>query len=130
MSSVSPCVLCGAAHRLFYCDTFKSLKPVQRLKVVKDNKLCENCLLSNHEVSTCRKPSVCSVPNCGKKHTRFIHIDEVTNVIQNVDMSDQSVNVLQDSSGDISANSANCMIANQLPKSKYSVVLSASSNRS
>jgi hypothetical protein len=73
------CILCGQSHRLFYCDTFKSLKPLQRFQVVKDHKLCENCLLSNHVVSNCRKPSVCSVEGCGKKHTKFIHIDQVNN---------------------------------------------------
>ena len=71
----SPCILCKQYHRLFYCDSFKRLKPVERLALVKKYKLCENCLLSNHAVATCRKVSVCSVPGCGQKHTRFIHVD-------------------------------------------------------
>ena len=33
--------------------------------------------MGNHQVATCKKPSVCSVEGCGKKHTKFIHIDEV-----------------------------------------------------
>ena len=66
------CILCGQDHRLFWCTKFKAMKPTERLKLVIDNKLCRNCLLDNHDVSSCRKPSVCTV--CGEKHTRFIHI--------------------------------------------------------
>ena len=71
-----PCILCKKDHRLFYCQVFKNMKPQDRLQLVKKNKLCENCLLSNHVVSYCRKPSVCSVDGCGRKHTKFIHINE------------------------------------------------------
>ena len=36
--------------------------------------------MDKHMVGACRKPSVCSVPGCGRKHTKFIHIDKpVTN---------------------------------------------------
>ena len=74
----SPCVLCMKNHRLWYCDVFKGLKPNQRrLDVVKQHNLCENCLLPGHDASRCRKTSVCSVEGCGKKHTKFIHVDEV-----------------------------------------------------
>ena len=69
------CVLCREEHRLFWCPKFKAMKPVDRLKFVNDKKLCHNCLMSNHLVDSCRKPSVCSVPGCGQKHTKFIHID-------------------------------------------------------
>ena len=75
-----PCVMCGQSHRLWYCDKFKNLKPNQlRLDIVKQYKLCENCLMGNHETSKCRKNSVCSVNGCGKRHTKFIHVDDVVN---------------------------------------------------
>ena len=31
--------------------------------------------MDNHATQICRKPSVCSVPGCGQKHTKFIHVD-------------------------------------------------------
>jgi len=71
-----PCIVCKEEHHLFHCPKFKSMKPVERLKLVKDNRLCENCLRSNHVVSNCRKASVCSVPGCGQKHTKFIHVND------------------------------------------------------
>lgn len=73
-SKVYQCILCKAEHKLFYCQSFKSMKPHERLKFVRDNRLCENCLLPNHQASACRRQTVCSVPGCGKKHTRYIHI--------------------------------------------------------
>lgn len=76
-NKVPGCVLCGHDHHLFYCDAFKSLNPQQRYQFVKRNRLCENCLLGNHQVDNCRRSSVCSIEGCGKKHTRFIHIDDV-----------------------------------------------------
>ena len=69
------CVVCGKDHRLFYCEDFKSLMPKDRLKVVKKHRLCFNCLLAGHGSKNCRKTSVCSVSGCGKKHTKFIHVD-------------------------------------------------------
>ena len=70
------CVACKQDHNLFYCEKFKSMRPWERLRFVKNNKLCENCLMSNHQVSDCRKTSVCTVPGCGLKHTKFIHVTE------------------------------------------------------
>ncbi len=72
------CVLCKERHRLWSCSLFKQKSIRERIEVVNRHKLCHNCLLSNHPVEKCRKNSVCSVPNCGKKHTKFIHQPEVT----------------------------------------------------
>jgi len=71
-----PCMLCGNDHRLLYCSSFKEMKPHDRLRYVHERKLCENCLLNNHVTEKCRKPSVCDVSGCGKKHTRYIHVEQ------------------------------------------------------
>ena len=95
------CVACHEEHRLFACETFKSMKPRERLELVKLHQLCRNCLLNNHETSDCRKPSVCSVPGCGEKHTKFIHVnDSCDNECDNSrDRSDGLVNVNQVQTG-------------------------------
>ena len=72
----SPCVVCKDNHRLFFCDQFKKMNVSDRIAVVKRYKLCVNCLLSNHDVADCRKDSRCTVPGCGLKHTKFIHVNE------------------------------------------------------
>jgi hypothetical protein len=71
-----PCILCKKDHKLLYCPSFKEMKPRDRLHLVKENKLCENCLLGNHSTSKCRKPTVCTIAGCGKKHTKFIHVND------------------------------------------------------
>ena len=71
------CVLCKESHRLLYCDKFKAMKPAERLNLVKRQKLCENCLLSNHVTADCRKNTTCSVPGCGRRHTKYIHTSQV-----------------------------------------------------
>ena len=70
------CQLCPERlrHRLWNCPVFLEMKPHARLQFVLDHKLCHNCLLSSHETSYCGKKSVCSVPNCGMKHSKYIHV--------------------------------------------------------
>jgi hypothetical protein len=53
------CTLCDESHRLFKCDRFLKLQPTDRIKHVKQAKLCFNCLqpfTKNHVCSnqTCR----------------------------------------------------------------------------
>ena len=70
-----PCILCKENHRLWYCQQFKDMSVKNRLDLVVSNKLCLNCFMQGHTAGDCRKSSVCSVPGCGKKHTKFLHLD-------------------------------------------------------
>ena len=74
-SAVKPCVVCGGSHKLFSCEKFLALSPKQRYKVVFKHRLCFNCLMHDHVTWDCRKTSTCSVPGCGKKHAKLIHVD-------------------------------------------------------
>ena len=73
--SSSKCPKYGGSHRLFYCNNFKAMCPVERLCFVIHNKLYENCFSDSHVAINCVRNSVCSVPGCGKKHSRYLHID-------------------------------------------------------
>ena len=84
-SWINPCLACGENHRLLFCKTFQTMKLPQRLQLVQTNKLCENCLLANHATKDCKKQSVCSVPGCGRHHTKYIH----TSPRQNSPMTNQ-----------------------------------------
>jgi hypothetical protein len=44
-----------------------------RQKFVKDEKLCNNCLLPGHYVRSCTKQSFCKIPECTGKHSIFLH---------------------------------------------------------
>ena len=74
-SAVKPCVVCGGSHKLFLCEKFLALSPKQRYEVVFKHRLCFNCLMHGHVTRDCRKTSTCSVPVCGKKHAKLIHVD-------------------------------------------------------
>ena len=74
-SSDRPYVVCAQPHRVFECDTFKRMRHDERFNIARQRKLCYNCLLPGHCSNACRKMSVCSVPGCGRKHTRFLHVD-------------------------------------------------------
>jgi hypothetical protein len=68
------CYLCGGAHTLFSCDTFKGKSPADRLKFTRSKQLCDNCLGQGHRAFNCKLDRKCSVPGCGKKHTKFLHV--------------------------------------------------------
>ena len=51
------------------------LKPSERLDVVNDHALCHNCFVRSHTTDICGKKSRCSVPECGEKHSMYIHVD-------------------------------------------------------
>ena len=46
----------------------------KKVKLVRNKGLCENCLYSNHNTQNCRNSSTCSIPGCGRKHSKFLHI--------------------------------------------------------
>lgn len=83
--TVPPCVFCGERHRLYLCSTFKALKAEDKFDVIVENKLCENCLLDNHSVHKCFRPSMCGIYGCKLKHSRFIHFVKVkSEIVQSV----------------------------------------------
>ena len=77
------CAFCNENHRLFWCTAFKSLKPEQRFDYVVAKKLCENCLLDNHDVEQCFRPSMCGVDGCSQKHSKLIHECKVSSASVN-----------------------------------------------
>ena len=55
------CVVCGQPHKLFQCELYKGMQPVDRFEIAKRNKLCYNCLLAGHVSNKCYKQSMCTV---------------------------------------------------------------------
>ena len=69
------CILCKQNHDLLSCQNFRQMTPVARLKLVNENRLCYICF-KGHPARSCGRYNTwtCSVPNCPKKHSKFIHI--------------------------------------------------------
>ncbi|XP_023953674.2 uncharacterized protein LOC112057425 [Bicyclus anynana] len=64
------CFLCKSNHFLYSCNTFLGLDLNARLKFIRDNKLCENCLRpGGHTASECRA-GACR--KCDEKHNSLL----------------------------------------------------------
>ena len=59
-----PCVFCGNIHAPFFCNKVKNVD--DRKRIVKEKKLCYNCLGRRHRVVDCKSENVCKI--CGKRH--------------------------------------------------------------
>lgn len=67
------CPACGTNHWLSRCDKFRKSTLEERHRLVKDKRLCMNCLCSGHFVRACTKESFCKVEGCSTKHSTFLH---------------------------------------------------------
>ena len=65
------------------------MTPSARFRLVKDNSF--NYLRLNHMVSKCKSQSVCTVPGCDKRHSKFIHIDTPATPATSSVFSDNSI---------------------------------------
>ena len=67
------CIACKfSRHPLYICDKFKQLPVTERIKLVRNAKICYNCLRS-HRGSPC-KFSNCTI--CQKRHNTLLHITQ------------------------------------------------------
>ena len=75
VSHTDVCPLCSGTHSLFGCKKFKDeMRPSERRDFVAKKRLCFNCLNAGHFSDKCGLRRTCSVPECGQKHTKFLHL--------------------------------------------------------
>ena len=82
------CPNCKEGHRLMDCDSFRSIPPVERRKVVSSKHLCFNCF-ANHHVQKCRSTYRCQ--QCSSRYHTLLHI--------NNDLSKSHTNSVESTSG-------------------------------
>ena len=99
------CPTCSQQHTLFSCQSFKDANLENRLALVKQKRLCFNCLKPGHCSTACSLNRVCTVQGCGRKHTKFLHpsTSRVVNAPQSTDEGQRS---LTSSSGYVEADKA------------------------
>ena len=68
------CQVCQESHSIFHCKTFKRMKPLERLNLANERRLCINCLKPGHQHTECYSQRVCPIEDCGQRHTIFLHI--------------------------------------------------------
>lgn len=75
MSTSAKCYCCLRSEHLIYkCEKFLSLMPEKRYDIVKERKLCINCLSINHSFQKCNSRYSCR--ECGKRHHVLLHRSE------------------------------------------------------
>ncbi|XP_069105713.1 uncharacterized protein [Argopecten irradians] len=68
------CFKCSGNHQMSTCKKFLYTTPAKRLDVVKEHKLCFNCLnYSNHSAKFCKQLPKCIIDNCKMRHSRLLH---------------------------------------------------------
>ena len=72
-SSKPACPLCKANHWLSQCLGFKKMKWDERIKFIRAERLCDNCLVVGHYARDCPKKAFCKIEGCDKKHSTFLH---------------------------------------------------------
>lgn len=77
----NPCVLCKEKHGLHRCANFIKMSLADRRKVVKEHKLCHNCLRSSHFSKDC---PLKECYRCNKKHNSLICNDNPKNSVVSV----------------------------------------------
>ena len=66
---------------------------MDRFEIAKRNQLCYNCLLAGHVSNKCYKQSMCTVPNCSRKHSELLHTDTANVVHDDVMQVNDSIQV-------------------------------------
>ena len=70
------CPQCLGPHGIWRCPTFKGLAVKDRLKVVKQRKLCRICLDEGYFARSCNSGFTCRKEGCRKDHHFLIHGDQ------------------------------------------------------
>ena len=72
-ASLKRCLVCHGMHQLWNCEQFKNKSYSDRIRIVRDARLCENCFQLDHMAKGCMQRSGCYVEGCGKKHMTVLH---------------------------------------------------------
>jgi hypothetical protein len=72
-STESSCPVCNEHHAIYSCTTFLNLDINNRIKKIKELKLCLNCLKGGHYTATC-KSGYCK--QCKGKHNSLLHLQK------------------------------------------------------
>ncbi|XP_041484654.1 uncharacterized protein LOC121431209 [Lytechinus variegatus] len=67
------CPCCEGQHQLGTCPKFKDKPRRERLRLVREKRLCDNCFKPNHVARVCRSPPACTIEGCTWKHHSLLH---------------------------------------------------------
>ncbi|XP_037932729.1 uncharacterized protein LOC119667505 [Teleopsis dalmanni] len=75
------CYICGGGHKIMECEIFTNEPTNQRWRIVKEKKLCRQCLGEHRR--RCFSNKVCGIDGCNARHHPMLHsrIDQSTPAI-------------------------------------------------
>ena len=87
------CVACNdcSKHPLYACSKFKALSHKNKLTLLKNSKLCFNCLKPGHFVKMCKSNQHCKA--CQRPHHTLLHIEPTKSVPNQSDRSNPNQTV-------------------------------------
>lgn len=72
------CLFCGSSgHKIYKCSEFSSMSHSNKINFIKQQKLCFNCLASQHQIKDCQSKG-CFV--CNRKHHTLLHQDDLISI--------------------------------------------------
>ncbi|KYN50072.1 hypothetical protein ALC62_00100 [Cyphomyrmex costatus] len=85
INTANSCIACkNKQHPLYKCDKFKQLDASKRIEIVRNARLCYNCLRS-HRGKPCNYAN-CTI--CQKRHNTLLHLDKYPSVTTKIDAAD------------------------------------------
>ena len=60
-------------HKVLLCPKIKDLSYPDKIKTIKDKRLCFNCLSNTHLISKCKPKISCKIDGCKKGHHTILH---------------------------------------------------------
>ena len=75
-ASLKRCLVCHGMHQLWNCEQFKKKSFEDRMKIIRDARLCDNCFKVGHFATGCMQKSGCYIEGCNGKHMTVIHPPE------------------------------------------------------
>ena len=71
--STQTCSASSGQHKIYTCEKFKTMDPIERRNLALKGKLCFNCLNTGHITKDC--PSKSSCRKCDKRQNTLLHLE-------------------------------------------------------
>lgn len=114
------CSFCDkVGHRLYTCYSFKNLSYSDKMKFIKLNKLCQNCL-GKHSLDNCSSTKKCSF--CARSHNSLLHVNEENNSQHSQTQNSRPDISNKNNSHKFVPQNKNDSIAHSSPKNEFAVL--------
>ena len=71
-----PCKACQGDHFILKCQTFKDMTISERLTLVREKRICMNCLKPGHKNTECWADRRFPIETCEERHNVYFHVDK------------------------------------------------------